>query len=243
MSSSSPEYKATQRFYRNFGEEPIEVLVKGNLQQLVLSSDIERLVGPRGLPVGQRARAARSRAEGGANGPCGQLARAKTVKVVFGPGHVHQRGGRTRSTNSSPRRPSRPKPQAKQAEARRHAGGARARAARRRSARRSAQQASKITIGALPGGPRDARAAVRPDRAAEPRRPELRLDAGVRLDQAGRHAQAALRLPVPEPRRGAVSVRMKAGLSEAQRDAHDRADPPGGGDAAVAPAARRVATW
>ena len=40
----------------------------------------------------------------------------------------------------------------------------------------------------------------------------------------------------PSPNAALVSVRMKAGLSEAQRDADDRADPPGGGDAAVAPA-------
>jgi len=48
VSSSSPEYRATQRFYRNFGEEPVAVLVKGNLQQLVLSSDLERLAGLEG---------------------------------------------------------------------------------------------------------------------------------------------------------------------------------------------------
>ena len=52
MSSSSPEYQATQRFYRSFGEEPIAVLVKGNLQQLVLSSDIERLLGLEGCLSG-----------------------------------------------------------------------------------------------------------------------------------------------------------------------------------------------
>src|SRR5258708_6353206 len=45
---SSSTFKATQRFYEHFGEEPIEVLVKGNLQQLVLSSDIDRLLGLEG---------------------------------------------------------------------------------------------------------------------------------------------------------------------------------------------------
>ena len=85
VSSSSAEYKATQRFYESFGEEPVEVLVKGNLQQLVLSSDIYRLVGLEGCLSGNvPARALAS--EGGLHGPCGQLARAHTVKVVFGPG-------------------------------------------------------------------------------------------------------------------------------------------------------------
>ncbi len=85
VSSSSPQYKATQRFYRNFGEEPIAVLVKGNLQQLVLGSDIDRLVGLEGCLSGNVPASALA-SEGGADGPCGQLARAKTVKVVFGPG-------------------------------------------------------------------------------------------------------------------------------------------------------------
>ena len=75
MSSSSPQYRATQRFYQSFGEEPVEVLVKGNLQQLLLSSDIDRLVGLEGclsgnVPVsalgvgGRRERAVRAAGAG-----------------------------------------------------------------------------------------------------------------------------------------------------------------------------------
>jgi uncharacterized protein len=85
VSSSSPQYRETQRFYKNFGEEPIVVLVKGSLQQLVLSSDIDRLVGLEGCLSGNVPAAALAQ-EGGRNGPCGQLAKARTVKVVFGPG-------------------------------------------------------------------------------------------------------------------------------------------------------------
>jgi hydrophobe/amphiphile efflux-3 (HAE3) family protein len=85
VNSSSPEYRATQKFYENFGEEPIEVLVKGNLQQLVLSSDVDRLLGLEGCLSGN-VPASGLAAEGGSHGPCGQLAKAKTVKVVFGPG-------------------------------------------------------------------------------------------------------------------------------------------------------------
>jgi uncharacterized protein len=85
VSSSSPEYRATQKFYENFGEEPIEVLVKGDLQQLVLSSDVDRLVGLEGCLSGNVPADALA-GEGGASGPCGQLAKEKTVKVVFGPG-------------------------------------------------------------------------------------------------------------------------------------------------------------
>jgi len=85
VSSSSPEYGATQKFYKSFGEEPIEVLVKGNLQQLVLSDDIDRLVGLEGCLSGN-VPAKGLAGEGGEDGPCGQLAKARTVKVVFGPG-------------------------------------------------------------------------------------------------------------------------------------------------------------
>jgi uncharacterized protein len=82
---SSGAYKDTQRFYANFGEEPIEVIVKGDLRKLVLSSDIDRLVGLEGCLSGNVPPAALAQ-EGGGNGPCAQLARAKSVKVVFGPG-------------------------------------------------------------------------------------------------------------------------------------------------------------
>lgn len=85
VSSSSGDYKATQRYYESFGEEPVDVLVKGDLQQLLLSEDLERLIGLEGCLSGNvPAKALAS--EGGASGPCGQLARAHTVKVVLGPG-------------------------------------------------------------------------------------------------------------------------------------------------------------
>jgi predicted RND superfamily exporter protein len=85
VSSSSSEYKSTQRFYESFGEEPVEVLVKGSLQQLVLSEDIDRLIGLEGCLSGNVPVKALA-SEGGVRGPCGQLAKERSVKVVFGPG-------------------------------------------------------------------------------------------------------------------------------------------------------------
>ena len=84
VSSSSPEYRATQRFYDSFGEEPVEVLVKGNLQQLVLSSDIDRLLGLENCLAGALSPTELAQV-GGARSACGQLASANTVKVVLGP--------------------------------------------------------------------------------------------------------------------------------------------------------------
>lgn len=84
VEGSSPTYRATQSFYRRFGSEPIEILVKGNLQRLLLSEDIERLVGLEGCLAGRAGGG--SAAEGGAGGPCAQLARTQPAKVVIGPG-------------------------------------------------------------------------------------------------------------------------------------------------------------
>lgn len=85
VSSSSSEYRDTQAFYAKFGEEPVVVLVRGDLQKLVLSEDLYRLVGLEGCLSGNVPAAALA-AEGGANGPCAQLGRAHSVKVVLGPG-------------------------------------------------------------------------------------------------------------------------------------------------------------
>ena len=82
---SSAGYKATQGYYRAFGEEPVDVMVRGSLQQLLLSSDLERLLGLEGCLSGKVPRAALPH-EGGYQGPCGQLGRLGTVKVVIGPG-------------------------------------------------------------------------------------------------------------------------------------------------------------
>ncbi|MGH2912262.1 MAG: MMPL family transporter, partial [Solirubrobacteraceae bacterium] len=82
---SSSAYKSTQRFYSRFGEEPVEVLIKGDLRKLVLSSDVDRLVGLEGCLSGNVPTSALAQ-EGGAGGPCDRLAHAKAVKVVFGPG-------------------------------------------------------------------------------------------------------------------------------------------------------------
>jgi predicted RND superfamily exporter protein len=82
---SSASYQSTQRFYRSFGEEPVEIMIQGNLQRLLLSSDLGRLVGLEGCLSGNVPAAGLAR-EGGRDGPCGQLGRLRTVKVVVGPG-------------------------------------------------------------------------------------------------------------------------------------------------------------
>jgi uncharacterized protein len=82
---SSATYQATQRYYRRFGDDAVIVLVKGSLRQLVLTQDIERELGLEGCISG-KVPAQAIASFGGAKGPCGQLARAHAVRVVFGPG-------------------------------------------------------------------------------------------------------------------------------------------------------------
>src|SRR5688572_24303270 len=40
----SETYEATQRFYEDFGDEPVEVLVKGDLRQLLRTENLTRLL-------------------------------------------------------------------------------------------------------------------------------------------------------------------------------------------------------
>ncbi len=84
VGSSSASYRATQAYYRRFGGEPIQVVVKGDLQRLLLSGDVGRLLGLEGCVAGKVPQSALPQ-EGGVNGPCGQIARMHAVKVVIGP--------------------------------------------------------------------------------------------------------------------------------------------------------------
>ena len=77
-------YAATTTYRERFGDDPIVVLVRGPLTKLLLSQDLERLLGLEGCMAGNVP--AGSVPRGGAGGPCGRLARTKPVKVVFGPG-------------------------------------------------------------------------------------------------------------------------------------------------------------
>ncbi|HTW43891.1 MAG TPA: MMPL family transporter [Solirubrobacteraceae bacterium] len=215
VSSSSADYQATQRYYREFGEEPVVVLVKGNLQQLVLSSDLERLLGLEGCLSGNVPVKALAD-EGGLNGPCGQLARAKTVKVVFGPGTFlneaaeqidKQLAGASSTANA----------QAKQAEALvlraalargMSAAQAHALAAQARKVSLAGFQSSLVTL------------ALKYGLTQAPSIEDANFVSNVVFDSTKPAGTPKSRFAYLFPSRNAalVSVRMKAGLSEAQRN-------------------------
>jgi hydrophobe/amphiphile efflux-3 (HAE3) family protein len=214
VSSSSPEYQGTQRFYRSFGEEPVAVLVKGNLQQLVLSSDIERLVGLEGCLSGNVPPQALG-VEGGVNGPCGQLARAGTVKVAFGPGtFLDEAAERIDEQLTSASKHA--EAAAKQAE-RTVYHAAIARGLPSSQARTLGQQASKVTQAEFESNLMTL--ALEYGLNARPSIEDANFVSNVVFDSTKIAGTPKSRFAYlfPSPDAALVSVRMKAGLSEAQR--------------------------
>jgi uncharacterized protein len=214
VSSSSPQYRATQRFYRNFGEEPVDVVVKGNLQKLLLSSDIDRLVGLEGCLSGNVPASALTR-EGGPDGPCGRLSQAKTVKVVLGPGTFVNEAAEQISSQLAA--------QTKQAEA--QAAKARrvvtraalARGLGEAEAQTLGKQASAITITRFKEG--IATLALQYGLVSEPSldEPGFVQTLVFESDKPVGTPKQRFAYLFPSPEAALISVRMKPGLSAARR--------------------------
>jgi hydrophobe/amphiphile efflux-3 (HAE3) family protein len=214
VSSGSSSYRATQRFYEGFGEEPVDVVVKGSLQQLLLSSDIDRLVGLEGCLSGNVPPAGLAH-EGGSNGPCGRLERAKTVKVVLGPGtFVNEAAGQIDEQLSTQTRQA----EAQAAEAERVIR----RAALRRGlapgeAQTLGRQASKITMARFQEGL--VTVALQYGLTTRPSLNDATFVSRLVFDSskpAGTPKQRFAYL-FPSPDAALISVRLKAGLSERER--------------------------
>jgi hydrophobe/amphiphile efflux-3 (HAE3) family protein len=80
---SSDAFRATERFREQFGEEPVVILAKGNLQNTVLTQDLLRLLSLEGCISGRAPRRADL-----SNLPpvCGEFHELKPAKAVYGPG-------------------------------------------------------------------------------------------------------------------------------------------------------------
>jgi uncharacterized protein len=74
-------YESTQRVREQFGEEPVVVLAKGELPQLVLTDNIFRLLRLEGCLSGKVPEGAEA-----IPGPCAELAEMAPVEFVSGPG-------------------------------------------------------------------------------------------------------------------------------------------------------------
>ncbi|WP_270042045.1 MMPL family transporter, partial [Solirubrobacter ginsenosidimutans] len=84
VGSGSASGRATDIVHRRFGDDAVYVLVRGDLPRLVLTSDLNRLLGLEGCLSGNAP--AGAAVPGGASGACAALAREKPVRVVYGPG-------------------------------------------------------------------------------------------------------------------------------------------------------------
>jgi uncharacterized protein len=84
VNRSSDSYAATERYRDRFGEQSVIVLVRGDVSNLVLTKNLNTLVGLEGCLSGNKP--ADAPAPGGERSPCAALARTKPVKVVYGPG-------------------------------------------------------------------------------------------------------------------------------------------------------------
>ena len=214
VSSASGQYRATQRFYSGFGEEPVAVLVKGDLQQLVLGSDIDRVLGLEGCLSGKVPASALPQ-EGGVNGPCGQLARAGTVKVVLGPGtFINEAASQINEGLTALTRQA----EAQAAQAERvvsHAALARGLAPAQAGA--LGRQASRITIARFQEGL--VRQALQYGLTSRPSINDPNFAASLVFDSTKPAGTPKQRFAYLFPSRDAalISVRMKAGLSESQR--------------------------
>src|SRR5919201_2481703 len=93
VNRSSSSFKATEQFKRQFGDDAVVVLVKGNLQRTLLTADLDTLIRLEGclsgnVPAKSIVQKGKVLALGRDRMPkvCTQIANAKATKVVYGPG-------------------------------------------------------------------------------------------------------------------------------------------------------------
>jgi uncharacterized protein len=80
VDSDTESYRATREVHRAFGEDPVVVLAEGDLQRLVLTPNLVRLLRLEGCLSGRVPNGVRP-----IPGPCTELARLRPVKSLSGP--------------------------------------------------------------------------------------------------------------------------------------------------------------
>src|SRR5437763_9776557 len=93
VNRSSMSFKDTERFKKEFGDDAVVVLVKGNLQRTLLTSDLRTLIELEGclsgnVPAKSIVQNGKLLAIGRDRMPreCTELAGSRPAKVVYGPG-------------------------------------------------------------------------------------------------------------------------------------------------------------
>ena len=237
VGSGSKAGRATAVVHSRFGDDAVYVLVRGDLARLVLTSDLNRLLGlegclagnvPAGADVPGGSAWAVRRAGAGEAGAGGLRAR-----------HVHQllrRGDHQAAAGADAR--------AGGAGRARERGGAQARAGRRALEGRGAavgQAGRAARLRAVRAGAAGPERQVRaePDGRAEGQRPGLRLLARLRCRARRAAAEGAVRVPVPVGGLGADLGAPEGGAQRRGARPGGVAGPRGGGDARLAARRRR----
>ena len=227
VDNDSAAFAATEDFKQRFGDDAVVVLVKGDLEQLVLTSDLGTLLSLEGCLSGN--------VEGGkvftdepAPEPCARARRANSPRrrcSAAPPSSTSRRSRRRRCSRRRPRRPS----------ARRSvAAAAAAREARRRRGSSDEQIAAAAAGRRQRGDPgasssRSSQLAIDYGQSGlpAPRRPDLRQLGRLRPGRPGAAEAAVLDL-LAERRRGPDPDPAEARPERVRAQRGDRPDPRGG---------------
>jgi uncharacterized protein len=85
LDNGSDAFAATERYYERFGDEPVRVLVEGDLERLLLSDDLPTLLAFEGCLSGNTRGGRVFGEQQPAPAPCAALAEERPAHVVFGP--------------------------------------------------------------------------------------------------------------------------------------------------------------
>src|SRR5262245_9049785 len=212
VGKGSEPAKATDELHRRFGDEAVIVLVRGPLTKLVLTEDLEKLIGLEGCISGNVPRNVTP--VGGKNGPCAQLGRSKPVKVVYGPGTFINESVRQIQVQFAGRQ------QAKVAEARRAGaaaeGLAKAKGLGKAEQKKAGEQAAQLVMAQFT---RDVyQLALRYGITSIPQINDPNFVSTLVFDPARGYDQPKTRFAYLFPTKDSalISVRLKPGLSDSQ---------------------------
>ncbi|MBE2318225.1 MMPL family transporter [Solirubrobacter sp. CPCC 204708] len=207
--------QATEKARERFGDDAVYVLVRGDLPRMVLTSDLNRLLGLEGCLSGNLPAGATP--PGGAGSPCDKIAAADRVHVVYGPGTfinssvnelTAQLQGRTRE-------------RAAQADRAREAASKLARADGKSAAeaRRLGQEAEKLVYAQFASEllAMNAKYGLNLTGAPKLNDPDFVYQLVFDPSRGERTPKARFAYLFPSPESALISVRLNAGLSEEER--------------------------
>ena len=215
VGSGSDSGRATTVAHERFGDDAVYVLVRGDLPRLVLTSDLNRLLGLEGCLSGNVPKGATP--PGGAAGPCGRLAATKPARVVYGPGTFIN----SSVTELTEQLQAQTRARAAQAERANQAARRLARAQGRSAAeaRRLGREAEKLVFAQFARELLTLNAKYGLNLTGAPKLNDPDFVYQLVFDPArgARQPKARFAYLFPSPDSALVSVRLKAGLSDAER--------------------------